>query len=66
MVSAISFHIQADEIKKEKGSLVLRAWHLHIAVQRFCFFKFTKPVDERDLQVPPYPARAINAALTSR
>jgi hypothetical protein len=29
---------------------------------RFCILKFTKPDDERDLQVPASPADASNAA----
>jgi hypothetical protein len=52
--------------KKEKGTRGLRSMALAYSNSRFCFLKFTKPVHERDMQVPPDAARAINAALTGR
>jgi hypothetical protein len=52
--------------KKEKGTRGQRSWHLHIAIRGFVFKEATKPAYERDMQVPPHAARAINAALTSR
>ena len=48
--------------KKRKGHTRPALTALAYSIQRFCFLKFTKLAHERDLQVPPNAARAINAA----
>jgi hypothetical protein len=60
----ISSGVNRDDLIKRKGHPRPTLLALAYSNSRFCFIKFTKPVHERNLQVPPNAARAINAALT--
>jgi|WetSurMetagenome_2_1015567.scaffolds.fasta_scaffold1044101_1 hypothetical protein len=60
--------IQIENLNFISGPKILEGYPrpaltaLAYSTSRFCILKFTKPVDERDLQVPATAARAINAA----
>ena len=49
-------------IENSKGIPLPTLTALAYSNSRFCILKFTKPDDERDLQVPAIAARANNAA----
>ena len=66
-MSVVLIHEFSEVTEKNKIGLPLPSlMALAYSFQRFCILKFTKPVDEHNLQVPARAASACNAALTSR